>query len=239
MKIIGTRSDFKYKAKVLDDIKLEKQQEKDFLYHLITYPSSFEQKALEKMIISSLKEFLLLLNCKNSSHILIIGLGSDNHTADSIGPKSLKNIIVNSHLKDLGLETNGPKISSLEPGVLGETGIDTKRIVESVKDEIKPDLLILIDSYVTEDIDHLNHSIIISNEGIVPGSGIKGLNSLISQESMGIPIISIGVATALEILLPSKKKDNSIRYLLTTNDIDTYVSKISKIIATAINYLQD
>lgn len=178
------------------------------------------------------QELQLFLKENKYHHVFIVGLGSDNHTADSVGPKVLRYIKANAYLEYMGISLT-TKISLLEPGVLGETGIETRRIVESVVDEIKPDLIIFIDSYLTEDIDHLNHTIEINNRGITPGSGIRGLNEEMNEKTVGVPVIVIGIPTALEIGLSSFQKEN-FTYHLSTSDIDTYVDHIAKLIGTSI-----
>ena len=173
--------------------------------------------------------FIKKMGISKDKHFFIVGLGNENHTADSIGPKVIKYINVNSHFEDMGIHINNAKISALEPGVLGQTGINTKRIIESVVEEIKPNIVILIDSYVSKNIDYLNHTIQITNEGIIPGSGLKSINSEISYKTLKIPVLVIGVTTAIEI------KNNHISYILSSKDIDDYVSQISKIIGETIN----
>jgi hypothetical protein len=123
-----------------------------------------------------------------------------------------------------------PKISALEPGVLGTTGIDTFRIIESVSSEIKPDLIILIDSFVTNKISFLNKSIEINDDGIIPGSGLYGNNKSIKKETINVPVLVIGIPTALEY-----KKSGNTPLLISTSDVDEYVIKISEIIGTSIN----
>ena len=188
-------------------------------------------KYLNDDLINIIKNELsfFLDKIKKKRSVLIVGLGNDNLTADSIGPKVLKGIKVNAHLIKMGLITNEIKVSSLEPGVLGETGIDTTKIIKSVTKEIKPDFLIIIDSFITDDINSLEKIIQINNKGITPGSGIYGVNSKINQKNIGVPIIVIGVPTALEATIKNNK------YILSTNNIDKYVIKISKIISKAIN----
>ena len=191
----------------------------------------------EKLINSIKKELLYFFNVMNISkkdHIFIVGLGNDNHTADSVGPKTLKHIKVNSYLENIGIKIKNNKVSALEPGVLGETGILTEKIIYSVSNEIKPNLIILIDSFVSDDINYLNKVIQINNIGLNPGSGIKGINSKIDKETLGIPIIVIGVITAIEIKF-SNSINNYIPYLLSTKDVDEYVNNISSIIGEAIN----
>ena len=179
-------------------------------------------------------DFLKTMNISKKDHIFIVGLGNDNHTADSIGPKALKHIKVNSYLENMGIKIKANKVSALEPGVLGETGILTEKIIKSVCKEIKPDLIILIDSLVSDDINYLNKVVQINNWGLSPGSGIKGINSKIDKDTLGIPVISIGAVTAVEIKFTNNNK-NYIPYILSTKDIDQYVHDISSIIGKAIN----
>lgn len=162
-------------------------------------------------------------------HAFIIGLGNENHTADSVGPKSLKYLKVNSYVDIFKIDTNNNKISALEPGVLGQTGIETKRIIEAVTKEVNPDIIILIDSYVTKDIKYLNKTIQISNDGISPGSGLDSISFEISSNQFKIPVITIGVPTAIEIQI------DSYYYYLSNKDIDDYVIKISKLIGDTLN----
>lgn len=204
------------------------------LYHLIYYPNMNSKKDIKKVLAHEIDFFLMNANIKNYNHIFIAGLGNDNHTADSVGPKTLKKIKVNAYLEKLDIKLNH-KITALEPGVLSETGIETGKIIKSIVDDIKPDLIILIDSFITESIDYLNHTIEISNYGLNAGSGIRGLNDVINSKLLGVPVIVIGVATAIEIKINSKKKDNSFAYLLSTNDVDIYVKEISSIIGESIN----
>ena len=190
-------------------------------------------------IKNELKDELFLffkgMNITKKDHIFIIGLGNDNHTADSIGPKTLKHIQVNSYLENIGIKINGNKVSALEPGVLGETGILTEKIISSVANEIKPNLIILIDSFVSDDIKYLNKSIQINNIGLNPGSGLKGISSRIDKETFGIPIIVIGVTTAIEVKFTNEENINYIPYLLSPKDVDEYVNNISIIIGNSIN----
>ena len=158
-----------------------------------------------------------------------MGLGNDNHTADSVGPKVLKYIKVNGYLKNFNYKKQ--LVSALEPGVMGETGIVTERIIASVSKEIKPDIIIVIDSFVTNNINYLNKSIEITDLGLDIGSGIKKINSKIDKETLGIPIMAIGVPTAVEVNF----KDDKLNYLLSSKEIDDYVIKIARIIGNCLN----
>ena len=186
--------------------------------------NNYDVNKLEDNLIKKIKMYFKKYNIKKNSHIFVVGLGNDNFTADSVGPKSLKNVKTT-------LISNDIKVSSLEPGVLGETGIKTFRIVESVTREIGPDIIILIDSFVSNNIDDLNKTIVINDIGLKRGSGIYELTSEFSYKTLGVPTIVIGVVTAVEMTFLDLKKN----YILSTKNIDTYIDSISKTIGNSIN----
>ena len=178
----------------------------------------------EYLKLSLLKELLnLIKDIKTIKHILIIGIGNDNYIADSIGPKALKNIKVNYFNKRI-------KVSSLEPGTIHETGISTFKIINSLVKEIKPDLVILIDSFITDNICNLNRSIILNNYGITSSLGIKNINDSITHINLNTNVITIGIPTVLEL-----KLDSPITYILSKKDIDKYVLEMSNLISDVLN----
>ena len=213
-----------------DNIKLLEYIKKDKLFHTLCYKNIYDEDLIKDFFKNEILFYFKRLNIDNNKHIFIIGLGNESNTADSVGPRSLKYIVVNSHMYNLFNNIKYPKISALEPGVLGTTGIDTFKIIESVSNEIKPDLIILIDSFVTNKISFLNKAIEINDEGIIPGSGLYGNNIEIKKETINVPVLVIGVPTALEY-----KKNREIPLLISTNDIDEYVALISKIIGSSLN----
>ena len=176
------------------------------------------------------KYFLNKLNINKNSHILIVGLGNDNYTADSVGPKTLKHIKANAFFKSIGANINTPSISLLEPGTLGETGIITEKIIKKISEEIKPDLIILIDAFLSKNIKKLNKTIEINDIGISTGMGIKKINSNINYSTLETPIIVIGVPTAIEV-----KYNKDIPYILSSKNVDKYIEEISEFLGNSIN----
>ena len=170
-----------------------------------------------------------MYNFNRHFHVFIVGLGNEDVTADSVGPKTIKKIKTNYYWDNIGISIDGVKVSCLEPGFLGKNGIKSSKIVKSVVEEIKPDVIILIDAFLTNDVNHLNATLQIANVGITPGGGLFGVDNEISFESMGIPVITIGVPTALELI-----KNNKI-LLVSSSDIDSYIFKISSLIANVLN----
>lgn len=231
-KLISSRTDLFLKQKLLDQHNIEVLYDENHHYSLIYY-KNFNEIEIKNILKKEIKKYLNNLGINTNYHALIVGLGNNDYTADSIGPKTLKHIKVNTYLESLGIEIDKNKVSILEPGVLGETGIESKRIIESVVEEINPDIVILIDSFVSDDISNLNKTIEITDLGITPGSGLFAINKEINKNTLGVPIIVIGVTSAVEIKFENKKKMTF--YLLSTNDIDKYVSQISKVIGESIN----
>ena len=202
-----------------DNIKVSTIKNKKRKYRLINY--SLLNNELENIFKNELKQFIDKLNNKTS--VLIVGLGNENIIADSLGPKVINKIKVNLNSK------NNIKISTLEPGVLSQTGINTQRIIKSIEKEIKADFLIIIDSLVSNRASSLEKNIQISLEGISVGSGLIGISTKIDEREIGKPIIVVGVPTALEIEI------NKELYLLSTSNIDYFINDMADLISRSIN----
>ena len=221
--------------KINTDIYVLNNIDNNKVYKTIFFNNLNDKEKIKNTLINEITFFFKKMNITRKDHIFIVGLGNDNYTADSIGPNVLKHIKVNSYLENIGVKINNNKVSALEPGVLGETGILTEKIIHSVSSEIKPDLIILIDSFVSDDVSYLNKTIQINNIGLNPGSGIKGINHKIEEKSLGVKILVIGVTTGIEIKFTNDNNTNYVPYILSTKDIDLYIKDISKIVGEAIN----
>jgi len=148
------------------------------------------------VLIEVLKE---IINIKKDSYGLIVGLGNDKSTPDSLGPLTINKIIVTNHIYLLDeLSEDYKRLSAINPGVMGETGIETSDVIEAIVSKIKPDYLIVIDSLASKSIERLNKTIQITDTGIHPGSGIGNKRKEISYDTIGIPVIAIGVPTVVD-----------------------------------------
>ncbi len=133
--------------------------------------------------------------------ILVVGLGNMQVTPDALGPKVITSIDVTRHLLNYApqyLEPNTRPVSALAPGVLGTTGIETQEILKGVVDNIRPKMLIVIDSLASKSIERISSTIQIADTGIVPGAGVGNKRKELSKESLGVPVIAIGVPTVVE-----------------------------------------
>lgn len=158
------------------------------------------KEKVEKVLINELKKMYDIQKIKDNDTVLVIGLGNDKSTPDSLGPLTINNILVTRHLfeMDINVEEGYRCVSALNTGVTGETGIETSDIIFSIVDKIKPSFLIVIDALKASNINKLNRVIQISDSGISPGSGIGNNRKEISYETLGIPVISIGVPTVVD-----------------------------------------
>lgn len=167
---------------------------------------------VKKYFTEIIKDILKLNNISDDASCLIIGLGNILSTPDSLGVKSLDNIIVTSHLFELGNVSDGMRrVSCFIPGVMANTGIESSKIIKSIINEIKPDFVIAIDALASRSIDRINKTIQITDTGIHPGSGIGNNRLEISKDTMGIPVIAIGVPT---VVMSSTIVYDTIDYLI-------------------------
>lgn len=151
-------------------------------------------------IISVLTNILKsILNVQKDSLGLIVGLGNDKSTPDSLGPLVINNIVVTNHIYLLNdLSDNYNRVAAINPGVMGQTGIETSDIIESIVEKINPNYLIVVDSLASKSIERLNKTIQITDTGIHPGSGIGNKRKEISFDTIGIPVFAIGVPTVVD-----------------------------------------
>ncbi len=138
----------------------------------------------------------------NQDEILIVGLGNQFVTPDSLGPKVVSEIEITRHLLKYAPECVVPgarSVSAIAPGVLGTTGIETLEIIKGIVDNVKPKLLIVIDSLASKSIERISSTIQISDTGIVPGAGVGNTRKELSVNTLGIPVIAIGVPMVVDL----------------------------------------
>ncbi|MBD8003630.1 GPR endopeptidase [Bacillus norwichensis] len=159
------------------------------------------QQKVQEIFAAEFSRFLTMLDISKSASCLVVGLGNWNVTPDSLGPRVCENLIITRHLFELeaqNVEEGYRPVSSISPGVMGITGIETSDIIFGVADTSKPDFIIAIDALASRSIDRVNSTIQISDTGIHPGSGVGNKRKELSRETLGIPVISIGVPTVVD-----------------------------------------
>ena len=197
----------KHKTEIIDNIKVTNVElesdnvlnKKKGKYITLEFEDVTDSKNREKVINTLTLVLKKILKVKKNSFGLVVGLGNDKSTPDSLGPLVVGDIIVTNHLYLLNeMSNNYKRLAAINPGVMGETGIETSDIIESIVKKIKPSYLIVIDSLASKSIERLNKTIQITDTGIHPGSGIGNKRKEISFETLGIPVIAIGVPTVVD-----------------------------------------
>ena len=180
--------------------------------------------------------------------ILVVGLGNREVTADSLGPNVVDNLFVNRHIvREYGKvaynRSRMHQVSSLIPGVMAKTGMESAEIIRGVIGETKPDMVIVIDALAARSTKRLNRTIQITNTGIHPGSGVGNHRNAITQESLQIPVLALGVPTVVDAATivgdamgerPVTLKELNNMYV-TTKDVDQQIQQISHILCDGIN----
>jgi spore protease len=197
--------------------------------------------------------------------ILVVGLGNHMVTPDALGPAVCDMVFVTRHIHEYAPEAVDQRmgnVSAISPGVLGVTGIETGEIIEGVVDHIKPTLVIAIDSLASRSMDRIRTTLQLGNSGIAPGAGIGNKRKALDQESLGIPVLALGVPLVvyastvaqdlLEAAMAKTPQDTRIQarmrdilqgmmdvegadMIVTPKEIDKVVHDLARIISDALN----
>ena len=157
------------------------------------------QKAAD--ILSNELKTIIGAHAQSKDDIMVVGLGNIYVTPDSLGPKVINEIDVTRHIiKYLPqyIDENTRPVTAISPGVLGTTGIETYEILKGIVDNVKPKLLIVIDALSSRSIERISSTIQLSDTGIVPGAGVGNTRAEISESTLGIPVIALGIPTVVE-----------------------------------------
>ncbi len=197
------------------------------------------KEKVKKVLKDELDKFLKKLDIKKDDSCLIIGLGNEKSTPDSLGPISIKNIIVTNHLYEIDeLEEGFRPVAAISPNVTGVTGIETSELIKSIVNLIKPNFLICIDSLASGSIDRLNKTIQITDTGIHPGSGVGNKRKEISYDTIKVPVIAIGVPTVVDatIIVSDTIKYMQKHYVFNKKFQNNPMSKLT--LSSSVNYLK-
>ena len=175
------------------------------------------QKASE--VLSNELRNIISQHIAQQDEIIVLGLGNIYVTPDSLGPKVINEIDVTRHLLNYApeyLEEGTRSVSAIAPGVLGTTGIETVEILKGIVENIHPKLVIVIDALASRSIERISSTVQISDTGIIPGGGVGNARAEISENTLGIPVIAIGIPTVVETAV------------LVNDSLDLFIEKLQK-----------
>ena len=189
-----------------------------------------------------------LLGTKRERAVLIVGLGNRDVTPDALGPKVVGNLRITRHVvREYGKAAFEQEkvhlVSGIVPGVMAQTGMETLEIVRGVVEETQPDVVVAIDALAARSSKRLNRTIQLSDAGIHPGSGVGNHRHSLTRETIGIPVIAIGVPTVVDaatIVYDATKDRNAVlpglnSMFVTPKDIDETIKNLSFTISEALN----
>lgn len=190
----------------------------------------------------------LLPDTEGEKAVLIVGLGNREVTPDALGPNVVNNMLITRHIiKEYGKAAYGREqvnlISAIVPGVMAQTGMEALEIVKGIIDETGPDVVIAIDALAARSTKRLNRTIQVTDMGIHPGSGVGNHRNAITQESLGVPVIAIGVPTVVDAAtIISDATEQSfqgnrelVNFYMTPKNIDETVKRLGYTISEALN----
>ena len=235
--ILEAENKSKIKEKMIEEntIKIIETESTDGHYTSIEFPditdsSSF--KEVEKILIKELKKYV---QKTSNDRFLIIGLGNPKSTPDSLGPKTLDEIIVTRYLFLLGeVDAAYSNVAIYKPNVCGNTGIESVRLIKKVIEEIKPTKVIAIDALKASHLKRLSKVIQITDTGIHPGSGILNDQGEISSKTMNCKVIAIGIPTVVDKNTMTQEESND-NFMVTPTNIDFLIERLSKLLGSSIN----
>ncbi|GGA36623.1 germination protease [Kroppenstedtia guangzhouensis] len=147
------------------------------------------------------EKFLRETGIDPNADILIVGLGNRDVTADALGPFVVQHMMVTRHLFELmpeQVEKGYRPVSAIAPGVLGTTGMETSEIIFGIVEKTRPDAVIAVDALASRALSRVNTTIQVADTGIHPGSGVGNKRKALNRESLGIPVIAIGIPTVVD-----------------------------------------
>ncbi len=166
----------------------------------LSVPDEDYHREISEEVAHHLKE---LIDFSQQQSVLVVGLGNQDITADSLGPRAVENIHMTRHvIREYGLKScfhmKMHQISGIVPGVMAQTGMETLEIVQGVVTETKPDVVIAIDALAARSTARLNRTIQITDTGISPGSGVGNHREGLNEENLSVRVIGIGVPTVVD-----------------------------------------
>ena len=191
-----------------------------------------------------------LLPHPNDGPVLIAGLGNRMITPDAIGPQTADHVIATRHLvaQSPAIFADWRPVSALAPGVLGQTGVETGEVICGVLDRVRPAAVIAVDALAAGRLSRLLRTVQLADTGITPGAGVGNARAALNEETLGVPVIAVGVPTVvdgatlaheissqLEQPACEALDDLSQPVMITTRDIDREVADISRMIGYAVN----
>lgn len=210
-------------------------------------PRLMKNPVTDEELIDSIADQLSSL-IPHEGTVLVVGLGNTDITPDAVGPRAVSNVLATRHIddelaKEVGLE-GLRSVAGFVPGVLGRTGLEAAESVKGLVKAILPCAVIAVDALAARKLSRLGKTVQISDIGIIPGSGVGNARKGITKETLGVPVISVGIPTVVDVgtlvrdLTGSDQKISEGEerdMIITPREIDLVIERASELIGMSIN----
>ena len=188
--------------------------------------------------LDKLSSILKSLLPENITSVLVAGVGNLDITADALGPKTNNYVLATRHIVDGSEKSEIFKdffsVSGVTTGVLADTGIESAEIIKGVVDVTKPSCVIVVDALAASSSDRLGTTVQLSDVGISPGSGVGNHRYEISENTLGVPVVSMGIPTVVSTAVISNEKTDG-QMFVTPREIDKITEQGARLIGMSIN----
>lgn len=211
-----------------------------------------EQNSFQNAVRAIADELSALLPVDGIYSVLLAGLGNRDITPDAIGPLVMQSCIVTRHLVDKLPHEFGHMrpVAAITPGVLGTTGMESAEVIKGAVEHIRPGAVVIVDALTARRLSRLCCTVQLSDSGIVPGSGVGNARAALNRETIGVPVISLGVPTVVDAItlmadLGEQAGQEAMDWdevskfsgglMVTPKEIDSQVAEISKVLGYGVN----
>lgn len=241
-------NDVKITSVAVSDSEAAARLGKDCGTYLTIEPTRFSATPIDfDREVETIARELSALLPSSAESAFVVGLGNSQITPDALGPQVIRYTLATRHLSadtldQIGLSGLKP-VCAVAPGVLGQTGIESAEAIRALCVQLKPDVVLVIDALASKSLARLGRTIQIADTGISPGSGILNSRKALNRETLGAPVISIGVPTVVDLQtiasdfsgFPQQAADNVENMMVTPREIDLLIEHAAKVVAYSIN----
>ncbi|GHU91744.1 germination protease [Clostridia bacterium] len=215
-----------------------------------SHPEAFNSAV--RALAGEMRNMHMLAELDDNLEALAVGLGNRQITPDAVGPLSMEHVMVTRHLVSKLPDMFGHmrQVSALTPGVLGTTGMESAEIIRGVIEKINPGLVVIVDALASRKLSRLCSTIQIADTGIVPGSGVGNARAALNYETLGVPVLAVGVPTVVDAATMAadlmeeagldapdpeilRRVGNGL--IVTPKEIDARTSDVARVVGYAIN----
>ncbi|MCL2827890.1 MAG: GPR endopeptidase [Oscillospiraceae bacterium] len=211
-----------------------------------------EEDAFRRGVFALRDQLLPLLRLGQEDTVLVVGLGNRAITPDAVGPMTAKHTLATRHLVDKLPEHFGAfrRVAVVQTGVLGTTGMESAEVVRAISQRLRPDRIVAVDALASRKLNRVCRTVQLCDTGIVPGSGIGNNRAALNRQTLGVPVVALGVPTVVDAgTLAADLLEESGRgatpsaafegfggdMIVTPKEIDAQVADVSKLLGYALN----